>query len=661
MDEFNVKEFINEQKEEFNEWKDKLKNYLSNETNKKEVIVLISKNWVDNYEKYFLNNNNGESFNPEQIDEEIKNNNNDLFNSFNEQKIKIEKFPMMFALSKNVWMKLNNYNNNDLNSITTTGKFGNKILILKVLESIYCIFFLDSKGKIKQGYLEIINKNNEDNIVNYFYQNGLGEYKDRNIIEEEKNYKITILNKENTIIKRRAMTYNNLSLKKLKSDEINFSLGSKEFYIRKKYKVDVVKEMGKSKNLFEKVLEKTNDNPQGFLSKINEKIIIKENKQQEEIRKTLKKKKKEKKDKKKDKNNEQEKYYIQNQSSNIDDFVSIEKLSTPGIIGLENIGATCYMNATLQCFSNIVRLRSFLIDEEVHQHLKSNKNEKQLSFALSEVLYHLWKDLKIQYYKPENFKEKISEMNPLFKGIAANDPKDLVLFLLETLHNELNEAPKLQMNNNYMANNFNFFDVFNEFFQYFNNENKSVISDEFYGSMNTMTTCGYCKVTIHNVQSINILFFPLEEIRKFKNYYHNLIKIEDCFQYYERQEIYPSCYCNNCRQLYPAYNQSKIIWAPPTLIINLNRGRGLQFNVNFKLEEYIDLKNYIFYSESPHKYELVGIICHYGSNDMGGHFIAYCKNCNDCQWYRFNDAIITPISFNQITGLPYVLFYSYII
>ena len=38
---------------------------------------------------------------------------------------------------------------------------------------------------------------------------------------------------------------------------------------------------------------------------------------------------------------------------------------------------------------------------------------------------------------------------------------------------------------------------------------------------------------------------------------------------YERQEIYPSCYCNNCRQLYPAYNQSKIIWAPPTLIINL--------------------------------------------------------------------------------------------
>ena len=29
-------------------------------------------------------------------------------------------------------------------------------------------------------------------------------------------------------------------------------------------------------------------------------------------------------------------------------------------------------------------------------------------------------------------------MNPLFKGIAANDSKDLILFILENIHNELN-------------------------------------------------------------------------------------------------------------------------------------------------------------------------------------------------------------------------------
>ena len=392
--------------------------------------------------------------------------------------------------------------------------------------------------------------------------------------------------------------------------------------------------MGKSKNLFNKILQE---------AKINKVLLTKD---KENNIKDIEKK---------DSNNEQKKEKKKTKFmgfSGLKHFFPskpVKKLSTPGIIGLENIGATCYMNATLQCFSNIDKLRTYLIDKK-YQELEKNKNEKKLSFALAEVLNHLWNDLNIQYYKPENFKEIISEMNPLFKGIVANEPKILVLFILETLHKELNKAPNIKMDNNYIANNQDFFEVFNEFFEFFKNENKSIISDQFYGSINSMTICGFCKVAVHNVQTINILFFPLEEIRIFKNYSNNnYVQIEDCFEYYERQEIYPSCYCNNCRQLYPAYNHSKIFSAPPTLIMNLNRGKGLQFNVNIQLKEIIDLRNYIFYSESPYKYELVGVICHYGTNDMGGHFIAYCKNSNNCQWYKYNDAMVSKISFTEIT------------
>ena len=39
-----------------------------------------------------------------------------------------------------------------------------------------------------------------------------------------------------------------------------------------------------------------------------------------------------------------------------------------------------------------------------------------------------------------------------------------------------------------------------------NNENKSIISNEFYGYTNIMTTCGYCRITMHNIQAINNLF-----------------------------------------------------------------------------------------------------------------------------------------------------------
>ena len=47
-----------------------------------------------------------------------------------------------------------------------------------------------------------------------------------------------------------------------------------------------------------------------------------------------------------------------------------------------------------------------------------------------------------KYFIPKLFKEKISEMNPMFQGIQANDAKDLVNFLIPHLHEELNKAPK---------------------------------------------------------------------------------------------------------------------------------------------------------------------------------------------------------------------------
>jgi len=80
--------------------------------------------------------------------------------------------------------------------MTNTGFFGNEILIINISESVYCLFF-DDKGKIKQGILQIINKNNENNIINYFYQNGLGNYKNTKNFGEKDNYLIIILDQEN--------------------------------------------------------------------------------------------------------------------------------------------------------------------------------------------------------------------------------------------------------------------------------------------------------------------------------------------------------------------------------------------------------------------------------------------------------------------------------
>ena len=338
---------------------------------------------------------------------------------------------------------------------------------------------------------------------------------------------------------------------------------------------------------------------------------------------------------------------------------SMQELSKPGLIGLKNIGATCYMNATLQCFSNCPRFKNYLL--KLYKELESEKDSKyKISFALAEVLKNLWGILHHKYYAPENFKNIISELNPTFRGKAANDPKDLVLFIIQRIHTELNkEDPTIKTNNN--DNSYDFWAEYISFMNFYKRNNNSIITEEFHFYTNDMTTCSFCNTTINNVQTNNILFFPLEEVRKFKGYFNNYVSIYDCFEYNERQTS-SSFHCNACNNDSIAYSMTKIALSAKTLIINLNRGHGMEFNVNIVFEEYLNIRKYVYMNESPYYYELTGVICHFGSNDDGGHFIAYCKNCDDCNWYKFNDGIITKCSFSEVCqkGMHYVLFYSYI-
>ena len=64
------------------------------------------------------------------------------------------------------------------------------------------------------------------------------------------------------------------------------------------------------------------------------------------------------------------------------------------------------------------------------------------------LLLNLWDINKNnKSYSPYEFKEVLSKENPLFAGIAANDSKDLINFLIERFHQELNES-KINININ---------------------------------------------------------------------------------------------------------------------------------------------------------------------------------------------------------------------
>ena len=379
------------------------------------------------------------------------------------------------------------------------------------------------------------------------------------------------------------------------------------------------------------------------------------------------------------------------------------------LIGFENIGATCYMNATIQCLCNIKNFAAhFKYNNRLKTIVENDVNKEKLCSAFKRLIENsypyelsqnfknykmknpnkkipIYHNLSKKSYAPENFKETISRMNPLFEGVAANDAKDLVNFLIMTLHEETNQAHPSQVDNNpgnMLMDQTNKMAMFNKFFQNFAQNYRSVISDLFYAMNCNITQCGYCQKISYNYQIYFFLIFPLEEVRKYKlqnnsqfmnnnfnsfnnNMANNIVDIYDCFAYDQKINFMGgenAMYCNYCRQTCGSSMCTLLTTGPKILIIILNRGKGIEFNVKINFYPEINLNNYIENKNLNWQYELFGVITHIGKSDMGGHFIAYCKEFWTNAWLKYNDALVSPVNdFKSEVidfAMPYLLFYQ---
>ena len=373
----------------------------------------------------------------------------------------------------------------------------------------------------------------------------------------------------------------------------------------------------------------------------------------------------------------------------------IKKYPKPTLIGLNNIGATCFMNATLQCLSQTEPLTNYFLKEQNRNKIinnniaKKNKDENQLSPDYLELIQKLWELNGPKSFSPNNFMNKINNMNPLFKRGEAGDAKDFIIFVLEQMHKEL-KMPLSQeiMNNNIdniPLNQYDKMNAFNHFFEDFKKET-SILTDTFFGFSETTNICLYCKNSynskglanpiLFNYGIFNVLIFPLDEVKNMKiNMGQNIINtssgipivtLYDCFMYNQKTDYFTGenkNFCNICRKLYDSQYTSKIFVSPNVLIMILNRGKGNIYKIKLDFQLTIDITDFVIQKEKPRiKYNLYGVITHLGESGPNAHFVATCKSPVDNNWYRYNDALVDPVCNFQKDiydfGNPYILFYE---
>ena len=341
------------------------------------------------------------------------------------------------------------------------------------------------------------------------------------------------------------------------------------------------------------------------------------------------------------------------------------------LIGLNNIGATCYMNATLQALSNTNDFTQYFLNDYKYNPKDISKNMSNEFYKLLNLLWD--KNKKKSSFSPKDFKETLSKENPLFKGIKANDSKDLITFLLEKLHSELNQPDNSPVNG-YAENQFDEKYSLNLFYQDYQRNYRSIISNLFYGVIEIKNQCTGCNYTKFNFQVFNFLEFPLEQVNIFcfqngkrmalvnSDGTNPDINLYECFDYYQKVELMSGdnqMYCNVCNASLNAYYTSIIYSAPKYLIINLNRGRNAVYQCRIYFPETLKLFKYVINADGNTEYELYAVISHIGPSSMDGHFVAYCRNRMDDKWYCYNDAFVNECIKAQEynNGMPYILFY----
>ena len=344
------------------------------------------------------------------------------------------------------------------------------------------------------------------------------------------------------------------------------------------------------------------------------------------------------------------------------------------LIGLRNEGLTCYMGATLQCLLHIPELTDYFLNKYPKEKGKLEKisdfaeTKGYLSQAFYEVVHGVYQqnfqlEIKGSYffnyysYSPEKFNKLLSYLNPQFSRFQSNDSKDLLLYLFQSMHEELNYYGDKKLQKIPRCNQLIQKESFNFFLEVNCKLNLSIFSYLFYGITKSTTTCSSCSKILYNFQYFQFLSFPV------CNYAGKELNIFQGFKDFIKPEEMKGdnkCYCQKCKALKDARVVSQIYYTPPYLIINFDYGKDKKY-IPKKIDfgELIDIEGFTDENCQHKGYSLIAVSTHIGKSGNSGHYVAYCKNLINNKWYLFNDSSCNETKFEKVKSYsPYILVYK---
>ncbi|SJL03848.1 uncharacterized protein ARMOST_07205 [Armillaria ostoyae] len=202
----------------------------------------------------------------------------------------------------------------------------------------------------------------------------------------------------------------------------------------------------------------------------------------------------------------------------------IHRTVEPGTLGLGNMGNTCFMNSALQCLAHTKELAEYFLTGVFKDELNPD-NPLGMRGAIAEafgaLLDRIWDENGIaSSYSPRDFKSQLQRFAPQFSGYQQHDSQELVAFLLDGLHEDLNRVLKKP----YVENpdwegggELELVQLAKRSWEGYKKRNDSVIVDLFQGQYQSTLVCPECKKVSITFDPFMYLTLPLPIKKKWRH------------------------------------------------------------------------------------------------------------------------------------------------
>lgn len=310
-----------------------------------------------------------------------------------------------------------------------------------------------------------------------------------------------------------------------------------------------------------------------------------------------------------------------------------------GLIGLPNLGNTCYLNSITQCLMHTIPLVKYLALDTYKEDLQESHKDSNVVKVLSALAYNMWVDNPNQDNVNKlmmSYKRVLGDVSEIFEGFDQEDSSEAMGYILDALHESLKYPVKIEISGiprtRHQKIQYNSIKSWEEYVQ----KNYSVIIDTFAGQFHITTIVNSKLDVSHSFQPFHNLMLHIP---------NNATSLYDCLDAFTEQEDIEG----------KMLKKTMLYRLPKILVIQLSRFTNNLRKIN-KLIDYPKTLNMTKYTSSSNvekRYELYAVCNHFGSMG-GGHYTASARV--NGKWYNFNDSMVTPIS-EVVTAAGYILFY----